>query len=89
MRPIEATYLIPPGSPIKAIADVDRKGVRIAISDRSAYDLYLTRELKHAELIRERRNLITECPIRSNMRRICWLRPWCNSTSNHALVSVS
>ena len=37
---IEATYLVPPGSPIKAIADVDRKGVRIAISDRSAYDLY-------------------------------------------------
>ena len=50
---IEATYLVPPGSPIKAIADVDRKGVRIAISGRSAYDLYLTRELKHAELVRD------------------------------------
>jgi polar amino acid transport system substrate-binding protein len=50
---IEATYLVPPGSPIKTIADVDRKGVRIAISGKSAYDLYLTRHLKHAELVRE------------------------------------
>ncbi|OGA52575.1 MAG: ABC transporter substrate-binding protein [Betaproteobacteria bacterium RIFCSPLOWO2_12_FULL_62_13] len=49
---IEATYLVPPGSPLKTIADVDREGVRIAISGRSAYDLYLTRNLKHAQLIR-------------------------------------
>ena len=51
---IEATYLLPPGSPLKSIEDVDRKGVRIAISERSAYDLYLTRTLKHAELVRIR-----------------------------------
>jgi len=50
---IEATYLVPPGSPIKSIADVDRQGVRIAISGKSAYDLYLTRNLKHAQLVRE------------------------------------
>jgi polar amino acid transport system substrate-binding protein len=50
---IESTYLVPPGSPIKSIADVDRKGVRIAISGRSAYDLYLTRNLKNAELVRD------------------------------------
>lgn len=50
---IEATYLVPPGSPLKNIADVDRKGVRIALSAKSAYDLYLTRHLKHAELVRE------------------------------------
>jgi polar amino acid transport system substrate-binding protein len=49
---IEATYLVPAGSPLKAIGDVDRQGVRIAISGRSAYDLYLTRNLKHAELVR-------------------------------------
>ena len=51
---IEATYLLPAGSPLKSIEDVDRKGVRIAISERSAYDLYLTRTLKHAELVRIR-----------------------------------
>jgi polar amino acid transport system substrate-binding protein len=50
---IEATYLVPPGSPIQSIAEVDRPGVRIAISAKSAYDLYLTRHVKHAELVRE------------------------------------
>jgi polar amino acid transport system substrate-binding protein len=49
---IEATYLVPPGSPIKSVDDVDREGVRIAVSGNSAYDLYLTRKLKHAKLVR-------------------------------------
>ncbi len=49
---IEATYLVPPGSPITAIHEVDRPGVRIAIAARSAYDLWLSRHLRHAELIR-------------------------------------
>ncbi|MCG6877173.1 MAG: ABC transporter substrate-binding protein [Betaproteobacteria bacterium] len=49
---IEATYLVPDGSPIRSIADVDQKGVRIAASAKSAYDLYLTRTLKNAELVR-------------------------------------
>ncbi len=49
---IEATYLVPDGSPLDAIAQVDQPGVRIAISDRSAYDLYLSRTLQNAELHR-------------------------------------
>jgi polar amino acid transport system substrate-binding protein len=49
---IEATYLVPAGSPLQAISDVDKKGVRIAVSARSAYDLYLSRYLEHAELVR-------------------------------------
>ena len=49
---IEATYLVPPGSPLREIADVDREGVRIAVPEKSAYELYLTRTLKHAQLIR-------------------------------------
>ena len=49
---IEATYLVPQGSPFQAIEEVDRPGVRIAVSGRSAYDLYLSRNLKHAELVR-------------------------------------
>ena len=49
---IEATYLVPPGSPLKTIAEVDRKGVRIAVAEKSAYELYLTRSLKNAELVR-------------------------------------
>ena len=49
---IEATYLVPQDSPIRAIEEVDSPGVRIAVSDRAAYDLYLSRTLKHAELVR-------------------------------------
>lgn len=49
---IEATYMVPEGSPFGAIADVDSPGTRIAVAARSAYDLYLTRSLKHAELVR-------------------------------------
>jgi len=49
---IEATYMIPEGSKLATIADVDKPGIRIAVSGRSAYDLYLSRNLEHAELIR-------------------------------------
>ena len=49
---IEGTYLVPAGSPLRAIADVDRAGVRIGVSAKSAYDLYLSRSMQHAELIR-------------------------------------
>jgi polar amino acid transport system substrate-binding protein len=49
---IESTYLVPAGSPIRTIAEVDRKGVRIAVASRSAYDLWLVRNIKHAELVR-------------------------------------
>jgi polar amino acid transport system substrate-binding protein len=49
---IEGTYLVPSGSPVSTIADVDRKGVRIGVSAQSAYDLFLSRSIQHAELIR-------------------------------------
>uniref|UniRef100_UPI004047C65C transporter substrate-binding domain-containing protein n=1 Tax=Yoonia sp. TaxID=2212373 RepID=UPI004047C65C len=49
---IEATYLVPAGSPIKTIADVDRPGVRIAVKGRAAYGLWLENNLQHATLIR-------------------------------------
>ena len=49
---IEATYLVPAGSPVKAIAEVDRPGVRIAVTARSACDLWLSRHITHAELVR-------------------------------------
>src|SRR6478736_4880031 len=48
---IEATYMVPPGSPIKSIAEVDRKGVRIAVSARSAYGLWLENNIKNATLM--------------------------------------
>jgi polar amino acid transport system substrate-binding protein len=48
---IEATYLVPAGSPLHTIADVDRPGVRVVTAERSAYDLYLARSLRHAERV--------------------------------------
>jgi polar amino acid transport system substrate-binding protein len=49
---IEGVYLVPAGSPIRGNEDVDRAGVRVAVGKGSAYDLYLSRELKHAQLVR-------------------------------------
>jgi polar amino acid transport system substrate-binding protein len=49
---IEGVYLVPTNSPLRAVADVDRDGVRIAVNKGSAYDLFLTRTLKHAKLVR-------------------------------------
>jgi polar amino acid transport system substrate-binding protein len=49
---IEATYMVPPGSPIKTIAEVDQPGKRISVSARSAYDLWLERNIKQATLVR-------------------------------------
>jgi polar amino acid transport system substrate-binding protein len=49
---IEATYLVPAGSPLAAIAEVDRPGIRIAVTARSAYDLWLARNIKEAQVIR-------------------------------------
>ena len=51
---IEATYLVPAGSPLKSIGDVDREGIRISVPTKSAYELYLTRTLKHAQLVHEK-----------------------------------
>lgn len=49
---IEGTYLVPPGSAFRVIADVDSAGVRVGVSGKSAYDLFLSRSLKHAQLVR-------------------------------------
>jgi len=49
---IQATYLVPPGSPIKTLDDVDQPGVQIAVKERAAYDLWLSDNLKHATLHR-------------------------------------
>ena len=49
---IEGVYMVPVGSALKTVADVDREGVRVAVNKASAYDLFLTRTLKHAQLVR-------------------------------------
>ncbi|WP_043358814.1 transporter substrate-binding domain-containing protein [Belnapia sp. F-4-1] len=49
---IEATYLVPPNSAITSLAEVDRPGVRIAVTARAVYDLWLDRNIRHATLVR-------------------------------------
>ena len=49
---IEGSYMVPVESPLRVIDDVDRAGVRIAVGSGSAYDLYLTRTIKHAQIVR-------------------------------------
>jgi polar amino acid transport system substrate-binding protein len=49
---IEGVFAVPVDSPLTSAADVDRDGVRIGVKRGSAYDLYLTRTLAHATLVR-------------------------------------
>ena len=44
--------MVPADSPLRVIDDVDRSGVRIAVGKGSAYDLYLTRTIRQAEIVR-------------------------------------
>lgn len=73
---IEATYLVPAGSPIKTIAEVDRPGVRIAVTARSAYGLWLDRNIKHAELVRsDTLDSAYEQFVRDKLDALAGLRP--------------
>jgi polar amino acid transport system substrate-binding protein len=49
---IEGSYLVANNSPLTSNDQVDKKGIRIAVGKGSAYDLFLTREIKNAELHR-------------------------------------
>jgi polar amino acid transport system substrate-binding protein len=49
---LEATYLVPADSPLRTIADVDQSGVRVAAPARANYELYLSRNLQRATLVR-------------------------------------
>jgi len=54
---VSVTLLVPAASPIQSLADADRAGVRIGVGTRNAADLFLTRNLKQAELVRVADNL--------------------------------
>ena len=49
---IEGTYLVPGTSPLQKIEEVDSDNIRIGVAKGSAYDLFLTRSLKHAQIVR-------------------------------------
>jgi polar amino acid transport system substrate-binding protein len=49
---IEGVFVVPVGSEFRTAADVDRPGVRVGVKEGSAYDLFLSRTLRHAEVVR-------------------------------------
>jgi polar amino acid transport system substrate-binding protein len=49
---IEGVFAVPRDSVITTTADVDREGVRIGVNKGSAYDLFLSRTLQHASVVR-------------------------------------
>jgi polar amino acid transport system substrate-binding protein len=49
---IDGTYMVRKDSPLKEVGDVDKPGIKIAVGLGSAYDLYLTRTIKNATLVR-------------------------------------
>ncbi|MGQ8704379.1 ABC transporter substrate-binding protein [Serratia sp. TSA_198.1] len=49
---IEGTYLVAQEAPYRQVAELDRPGIRIAVGQGAAYDLYLSRTLKQAQLVR-------------------------------------
>jgi polar amino acid transport system substrate-binding protein len=72
---IEATYLVPAGSPIRSIGEVDRPGVRIVSPAKSAYDLYLTRSIKNAELVQIAGKAAEEHFVREKLDALAGLKP--------------
>ena len=76
---IEATFMVLPDRGLDTVADVDRPGVRVCVSARAAYDLWLTANLQSASLTR------TEEPGLERSRKLfdsgefdalAGLRPW-------------
>lgn len=73
---IQATYLLPSGSTIRCMNDVDKAGVRIAVKDRAAYDLWLTDNLKQASLQRADSHESTfELFVKNKLDALAGLRP--------------
>jgi polar amino acid transport system substrate-binding protein len=73
---IEATYLVPPGSPIQRLEDVDRPGVRIVVNKGAAYDLWLERNIKQATLVHpEGKDKVFEAFVQEKMEAYAGLRP--------------
>ncbi len=57
---IESTYIVREDSPISHPPDMDKPGLKIGVMERAAYDLYLTRTLQHATLVRGNRDYLDD-----------------------------
>ncbi|MBV8457762.1 MAG: transporter substrate-binding domain-containing protein [Acetobacteraceae bacterium] len=73
---IEATYLVPPGSTLSTIAEIDQPGLRIAVAARSAYGLWSERNIRHAELVQSNSlDASFEQFVRDELDALAGLRP--------------
>jgi polar amino acid transport system substrate-binding protein len=73
---IEATYLVPANSPFNVIADIDAAGVRIAVTGRSAYGLWLERNIRRADLMRtETLDGAYDAFVRDGLEALAGLKP--------------
>ena len=73
---IQSTYLVPPGSKLQTIADVDQPGIRIASTARTAYGLWLDRNIRHAQIVHtENMDAAFELCQRDGLDALSGLRP--------------
>jgi polar amino acid transport system substrate-binding protein len=73
---IPATYIVPAGSPIGSVAEVDRQGVRIAVPEQAAYGLYLRRSITQARLVLTRSNdAAVAAFVQDELEALAGLRP--------------
>src|SRR5436309_7949297 len=74
---IEAGYLVPPESSIRSIAEVDREGIRIAVGDKSAYDLFLSRTVERATVVRAPgMNASYDVFVAEKLNALAGIKPW-------------
>lgn len=73
---IQASYLLPPGSPHGSVAEVDAPGNRIAAKGRAAFELWLSDNLKHATVVREANHDVAfEVFVEQSLEALAGLRP--------------
>ena len=74
---IEAGYLVPPESSIRSIAEVDREGIRVAVGDKSAYDLFLSRTVERATIVRAPgMNASYDVFVAEKLNALAGIKPW-------------
>lgn len=80
---IGAGYLVPAGSVMQSMDEVDRPGVRVAIASKSAYDLFLTRTLRNATLVRAQGGMAgsLELFLERKLDVLAGIKPWLDATA--------
>jgi polar amino acid transport system substrate-binding protein len=94
---IEGSYLVRADSPITHNDQVDTAGVRVVVGKGSAYDLFLTRELKQAQIVRAptsptvvdvfvEQRLDVAAGVRQQLEADCTKRPGLRLLAGHFMI---